>query len=147
MTSVLLVENHEAVASMIARYLTVRGNVEVRAVVPTAEAALEQLAVLQVDLALIDISLPRMSGIELVGVLQERQPPLRCLILSGYDHPPYVQRALAAGACGYVIKGDPAELLEGIEVVLQGGTYLSPALRTMPRNWLGDGDRPGASGR
>src|SRR5690606_37466732 len=102
MASILLVENHEALASMIARYLTVRGNMEVRAIVPTAEAALEQLAVLQVDLALIDVSLPRMNGIELVAALQQRRPPLPCLILSGYDHPPYVKRALAAGACGYV---------------------------------------------
>lgn len=132
---------------MIARYLTVRGNMEVRAIVPTAEAALEQLAVLQVDLALIDVSLPRMNGIELVAALQQRRPPLPCLILSGYDHPPYVKRALAAGACGYVTKGNPAELLEGIQAVLQGGTYLSPALRATLPNWLGDGDRPGASGR
>jgi DNA-binding NarL/FixJ family response regulator len=77
-----------------------------------------------------------MSGIELVQTLRERYPDMRCLMLSGHREISYVERALASGASGYVLKGDPADLLRGVAVVVEGGTYLSDAIRA------GDSLRP-----
>jgi DNA-binding NarL/FixJ family response regulator len=82
-----------------------------------------------VDLVLVDVSLPNMSGIELVAMIRQQMPQLRCLMLSGHNELEYVRRALAAGAWGYVTKGNPRVLLEAIQDVLAGETYLSEELR------------------
>jgi DNA-binding NarL/FixJ family response regulator len=73
---------------------------------------------LDVELAIVDVSLPRMSGIELVAVLREQYPQLPCLMLSGHKQPDYMQRALAAGAKGYVVKDNAVTLLAAVERVL-----------------------------
>ena len=91
---------------------------------------MEKLPELAVDLALIDVSLPRMNGIELVRTIKERFPELLCMMLSGHMTPFYVERSLEAGARGYVLKEDIPGVLEGIEQVLKGEIYVSKALRT-----------------
>lgn len=98
-------------------------------VASTAQEALAQMPTLPVDLALVDVSLPDMDGIELVQTLHAERPNLRCLMLSGHQESNYVQHALAVGACGYIAKGNPRELQEGIKQVLQGQIYLSASLR------------------
>ena len=95
----------------------------------TAQEALAQIPTLAVDLIVVDLSLPDMDGIQLVGELRARQPDLRCLMLSGHQERNYVERALAAGACGYIAKGNPLELIEAIRRVLKGESYLSKTLR------------------
>lgn len=81
------------------------------------------------SLTLIDVSLPEMSGLELVRELKSRYPEMVCLMLSGHQEIPYIRRALANGAQGYVLKGDPDELLTAIGGVLQGEIYLSQPIR------------------
>ena len=95
----------------------------------SGEEALESLKDADVDLVLVDVSLPKMSGIELVQQLQARRPELRCLMLSGHGESGYVQRSLAAGAKGYIMKGNPYEIPEAITTVLDGGMYLSEQWR------------------
>ncbi|MGH8144783.1 MAG: response regulator [Rhodanobacteraceae bacterium] len=95
----------------------------------SAETALRELPGLDVNVVLIDMSLPQMSGIKLIAALHTQFPEMRCLIMSGHNEPGYVQRALAAGARGYVLKGKPPEVQPAIEAVLAGERYLSPALR------------------
>ena len=76
-----------------------------------------------------DIGLRGANGIELTGQLLAEQPALLVLMLSMYDSPEYAQRALAAGARGYVLKDSPsAEIVAAIRTVAGGGTHLSPAL-------------------
>jgi DNA-binding NarL/FixJ family response regulator len=87
------------------------------------------LEVITVDLALVDLSLPRMSGIDLVQRLQQENSRLPCLMLSGHLDSLYVRRSLHAGARGYVLKGDSEAILEGIRKVMKGEIYLSPELR------------------
>ena len=101
----------------------------VAATAPSAESALAQLTEMSVDLVLVDVSLPQMSGIELVARLQAEHPDLLCLVLSGHDEPSYVQQALAAGARGYVQKDQPITLLDAIPRVLAGDVYLSAELQ------------------
>ena len=103
----------------------------------SAEAALEKLAHLESvagpdqlpDLVLIDLSLPSMSGLDLVAALQEAYPSLPCIMLSGYREPVYVQRALSAGARGYVVKDNLLAIIEAVQRVLDGEIYLSEGVR------------------
>lgn len=81
------------------------------------------------DLVLMDVGMKDTNGIELTGALLARHPALRVLMLSMYDNPEYVQRALQAGARGYVLKDAPAaEIVTALDTVAAGGTYLSPAV-------------------
>ncbi len=85
----------------------------------TAEDALIQLPELAPDLVLVDLSLPGMSGLQLIKRLQLEQPALRCLVVTGHVDPLYQQAAIGAGAKGYVTKDDPDEVLEAIRAVLE----------------------------
>ncbi len=129
MTSILVIEDHVVFGKALVRLLTEKANVDVVDVVRSGEEALEKLATLNVDLALIDVSLPTMNGIQLVGRIHSLFPNLLCLMLSGHLTPFYVQRSLEAGARGYVLKDDIPGVLEGVERVLKGEIYISNALR------------------
>lgn len=91
-----------------------------------AEAVIRSL---QPDLALLDVGLKTGNGCQLAERLLALQPGLRVLMYSMYDNPEYVQRALQAGASGYVLKDAPAgDVITAIDTVLSGGTYLSAGL-------------------
>ena len=131
--SILLVEDHPAFADALVRVLNTDKNLTVVAVLDTAEKALEQMADLKVDLVLSDVSLPRMNGINLVGELHKQYPRLPCIVLSGHLSTEYAQRAIEAGARGYVIKDNPVGILEGIRRVLKGEVYMSEELSDSSR--------------
>jgi DNA-binding NarL/FixJ family response regulator len=125
MTSILLVEDHEIFATALQRVLHERGHLDVVAVAGTAEDALDLLLGLDVDLVLVDVSLPRASGISLVIDLQKTYPDLPCVMLSGHASQYYVRSSMDAGARGYLLKDHAQEILEGIQRVLQGEVYIS----------------------
>ena len=129
MTSILLVEDHEIFAKALLRVLQERGHMEVVAVLPSAEEALEQIHELDVDLVLVDVSLPQQSGISLVLVLHKKYPDLPCVMLSGHLSQHYARSSLAAGARGYLVKDHAEEILNGIQRVLQGEIYVSEDVR------------------
>ncbi|MDX1614862.1 MAG: response regulator transcription factor [Candidatus Promineifilaceae bacterium] len=137
MASILIVEDHHQVAELLVRLLQRRSDHRVIGVAASAEEALERLDRLSVesaggqlpDLALIDVSLPEMNGIELLQALQRSYPALPCLMLSGHKEGHYVQRSLAAGARGYVTKENPRILLEGVRQVLAGQIFVGEDLR------------------
>ena len=129
MTSILLVEDHVIFAGVLLRMLQERGRLDIAGVVKSAEEALEKIPDLDVDLVLIDISLPQRSGISLVIALQAKYPELPCVMLSGHVSQHYARSSLAAGARGYLVKDHANEILEGIERVLQGEIYVSEEVR------------------
>jgi len=129
MSTILVIEDHEAFGKALVRLLREKANFHVVDVITSGEEALEKLPHMNVDLLLIDVSLPRMNGIRLVSMIQEKFPGMRCLMLSGHLTPFYVRRSLEAGARGYVLKDDIAGVLEGVESVLNGEIYVSKALR------------------
>lgn len=129
MASILVIEDHIVFGKALVRLLTEKANVEVVDIFRSAEEALEKLPALHVDLVLIDVSLPTMNGIQLVGTIHEKFPDLMCLMLSGHLTPFYVKRSLEAGARGYVLKDDIPGVLEGVKRVLEGEIYISSALR------------------
>jgi DNA-binding NarL/FixJ family response regulator len=133
MCSILVVEDHKIMAETLVHVLRTKGKFQVADVAESAEDALEWLSERpgrqQVDLALVDVVLPRTSGIELVSMIQQKYPDLPCLMISGRSAGQYVKRSMAAGARGYVLKDDFHDVMKGIRRVLNGGTYLSKQLK------------------
>lgn len=116
---VYIVEDHEVVRESYLMLLELADDLEVCGTANTAEAALEQLPEAAPDLLLVDVSLPGMSGIDLVKRLQADDALVPTLMLTGHDREAYRVAALEAGARGFVMKQDgPDALLEAIRDVL-----------------------------
>lgn len=123
--SILIVEDHKVYASALLRLLSANQELQVVGVMESAEQALEELNTTEIDLVLADISLPHMSGIDLIQVLHNKYPELPSAILSGHLAADYVRRAMDAGARGYLVKDNPGSILEGIQCILNGEVYIS----------------------
>jgi len=128
MISVFLVEDNRFVADAVDGLLRTYPDVELVAVARTGEEALAMAATLAADVALIDLALPGMNGIEVVTAIGQTRPELPCIILSAHREETYITQALAAGARGYITKELPLAIAEGIERVMAGEVYLSPDL-------------------
>ena len=131
MTSIFLVEDHVIFAQSLLRVLREKGHWDVVDVAGSAEEALEKIPELNVDLVLVDVSLPQRSGISLVFLLHEKYPDLPCVMLSGHLSPHYVRTSLEAGARGYLVKDRADGILKGIRRVLEGEIYVSEELRSL----------------
>lgn len=129
MYSILLVEDHTTFASVLIRLLGLTDNLHVTAVAKKAETALQELQTQKFDLVLVDVALPELNGISMVGMIHDQYPDLPCLMLSGHSLGHYVNRALEAGARGYILKDDTLAIIEGIQHVLRGEIYVSKKLR------------------
>ncbi len=129
---IYVIDDHLLIQQMVAEIISRSDDLAVCGVAATAAGALLYLrkATVNVDLALVDISLPDMNGIELVATLLVEHPALSCLMLSGHQEIKYIQESLAAGARGYIAKGNPREITNAIRQVLSGEIYLSEPIRT-----------------
>ncbi|KQP14936.1 response regulator transcription factor [Pseudorhodoferax sp. Leaf267] len=126
---ILLVDDHPMVREGLRARLSSAPGLLVVGEAADAAEALVRLADCAPDVVLQDVGLKDGNGIDLVQAMLERQSGLRVLMFSMYDNPEYVQRALQAGARGYVLKDAPAsEILAAIDAVAAGGTFLSPAV-------------------
>jgi len=82
-----------------------------------------------VELALLDLNMPGMNGVDGIGRFRERHPRLPLIVLTGEDDPQQIQAVLAAGASGFIPKSStPSVMLSAIRLVLSGGTYIPPQL-------------------
>ncbi len=131
MTSIFLVEDHAIFAQSLLRVLREKGHWDVVDIAGSAEEALEKIPQLKIDLVLVDVSLPKRSGISLVFLLHEKYPDLPCVMLSGHLSPHYVRTSLEAGARGYLVKDRADGILKGIRHVLEGEIYISEELRSL----------------
>ncbi len=126
MHKIIIVDDHPLMRKGLA--LTLEGEPDLRVVgqVDSAEEALEEIERLRPDLAIVDVSLPGMSGLELVKHLQARWSELGVLVVSRHDEALYAERAIRAGARGYVMKLEAgAVIVEAVRRVLGGGIYVS----------------------
>ena len=138
---ILLVDDHPMVREGLRARLSSVPRLQVVGEAGDAAEALRQLELNPPDVVLQDVGLKDGNGIDLVQAMLARQPTLRVLMFSMYDNPEYVQRALQAGARGYVLKETPAEeVLAAIDAVVAGGTFLSPAVSR--RLFRGQAPRP-----
>lgn len=142
----LLVDDHPMVREGLRARLAAAPHIEVVGEAGGATEAIERVVTCRPTLVLMDVGLKGHTGIELAATLLEREPALKVLMFSMYDNPEYVQRALQAGAQGYVLKDAPAtEVLAAIDTVVGGGTYLSAAVSK--RLFRGQAPRPMLSPR
>ena len=125
----MLVDDHPMVREGLRARLEKVSGIEVVAEAGSAAEALAALATTHINLVLMDVGMKQVDGIELTARVLAVCPGLRVLMFSMYDNPEYVQRALQAGASGYLLKDAPAgEIISAIEVVASGATYLSPGV-------------------
>ncbi len=124
---VFIVEDHPVYRDTLVEYVDMVPDLELCGVVATGEEALEGLEEVEPHVLVTDLALPGMSGITLVEEVRARWG-LPCLILSGHAEAHHVERALGAGADGYVLKGRPGELSAAIRAVVEGKRFLSESL-------------------
>jgi two-component system nitrate/nitrite response regulator NarL len=126
---VLLVDDHPIVRHGVKHLLRALPGIQIVGEAGDADAAMEALRTLNPDIGVIDIGLPGVDGIRLVGQMLQERPELRVLVLSMYEDPARVLRAIYAGARGYLIKQESLDhLAAALESVRAGRLYLSPRL-------------------
>lgn len=128
---VLLADDHAVVRQGIRRFLEEADDIEVVAEAGDGREAVRLVEEHQPDVAVLDIRMPEVTGVEATRRIRERFPHVRVLILTAYDDDPYVFALLQAGADGYVLKtasGD--ELVQAVRTVSQGKSALSPEVAT-----------------
>jgi DNA-binding NarL/FixJ family response regulator len=124
--TVSIVEDHEQTRRSIEALLCKSPGVRCLETYPTAEAALMGVPLRTPDVLLVDIRLPRMSGIECVARLKEQLPDLQILMLTTYEERELIFESLRAGASGYILKKSLArELMQAVEQVHAGGAPMS----------------------
>ena len=128
-TRILLVDDHLVVRDALRRLLERRDGLSVVAEAADGHEAVRAYEQFRPDLTVMDISLPRMSGVLATRAIREVDPEARVLILTMHDRACFVEDALQAGAVGYVVKTAPThELLNAVEAALRSDVYLSPAI-------------------
>ena len=128
MIRVLLADDHEIVRDGLKRILAATNDVQVTAEAASGDAALALVKAGDFDVALLDMSMPGLSGIDLIKRIRLEKPKLRILVLSMHGEQQYAARALKAGAAGYLTKESAAEMLLGaLRKVAAGGVHVSEA--------------------
>lgn len=128
---VLIVDDHPIVSEGMALFLSAQSGRYECHQAHTIEQALAAAQSLQPALAIVDMSLNKESGLELLQALQRQQPGLRLLALSLHDESVFAEQALRAGAHGYLMKqAATGSLLKAIQTVMAGGIHLSPAMHS-----------------
>ena len=123
---IMIVDDHAIVRQGLIRLIETEFDLKVCSEAENANQALEALDKQEFDLAIVDISLEGINGLELTEKMKLRSPNMIVLILSMYDGLYYAQRALRAGASGYVAKYEAAEkIITAIRQVLSGKIYVS----------------------
>jgi DNA-binding NarL/FixJ family response regulator len=126
---ILLADDHTLVRAGIRSLLQNLADVQVVAEAGDGRAALSLIEMHRPDVAMVDIAMPGLNGLEVAARVTEDFPYVRVVILSMHASEEYVLRALRAGAAGYVLKdADTAELEFAVAAVTRGETYLSPAV-------------------
>lgn len=129
LTRVGLIEDDPIQAAEMTRLLLADSRLLLEGTWASAEAAVQPLAQLTLDIVLVDIGLPGQSGIELVRTLAPCLPATQFMMLTVYDDPDRLFDALSAGAAGYLLKKTaPTRLLEAIQELRDGGSPMSAAI-------------------
>lgn len=125
--TVLLVDDHRVVAEGLVRLLS--HGFEILDAITDARLVSDAVSRLRPDVIVLDLSMPTVSGLEVLRQLRERQVEFKAIVLTMHADPNLAVEALKAGASGFVLKESSGEeLLAALDVVLRGGTYLAAAL-------------------
>jgi len=132
---VLLADDHAILRAGLRMLIDAQPDMEVVAEVGDGEQTIRHAGVQQTDVAIVDLAMPGMSGIEVIHRLREHDDGIRMLVLTMHDDAAYARVAVAAGASGYVTKDvDASEVLAAIRAVHRGRTYLQFAEHPGPKS-------------
>ena len=137
-TRVLLADDHAIVRSGLRSVLEREADIEVVAEAADGSEAVEKAIANEVDLAILDVSMPRLTGLQATAELLRRRPGVRVLILSVHDSEQYFFEALKAGASGYVLKtAANRDLVRACRASMRGEPFLYPqAVTALIRDYL-----------
>lgn len=128
-TSVLVVDDHPIMRLGVAAIINAQQDMKVCAHVGTGEEAVEMFKKHRPDITLMDLRLPRMSGLEALRVIRRIDPHARSIVLTTYEGDEDIHQAIAAGALGYIIKGMSHEtLVDALRKVRSGMRFLPPPI-------------------
>ena len=143
---VLLADDHDILRQGLKLLLEAQPDLQVVGEARTGRAALEQVAELQPDIVVLDISMPDTDGLEACQRIRSQHPGTQVLILTMHESEEYFLQALRVGAAGYLVKkAAPAELCAAVRTIKQGGAFLYPGLaKALIRAYLAPQDEPAA---
>jgi DNA-binding NarL/FixJ family response regulator len=141
---IVLVDDHTLVRAGLRALLESIDEVTAISEAGDGQTALELIAAEAPDIALLDISMPGLNGLDVAARVARESPRTRLVILSMHSSPAHVAQALRAGAAGYLLKDAAAEELPlALRAVMRGENYLSPAVsRQVVAGYLARSDRP-----
>jgi DNA-binding NarL/FixJ family response regulator len=126
---VVLADDHAVVRKGIREFLDEDGGILVVAEAADGAEAVALVAEHSPDVAVLDIQMPKLTGIEATRQIKAAHPDVRVLVLTAYEDDPYVFALLRAGADGYILKNaDPDEIVRAVKVTASGGKVLDPAI-------------------
>ncbi|MBR3826056.1 MAG: response regulator transcription factor [Lachnospiraceae bacterium] len=123
---VFLIDDEELLTESMEIILTVKGQMEVVGIAKDGKEALEKLKQVTADIALVDLNMKGMGGIELIPKLKERYPDMKLLVLTTFYDNHYITEALAGGADGYLLKDSAGDtIIKAIHQLLAGQSVLA----------------------
>jgi DNA-binding NarL/FixJ family response regulator len=142
-TRILVADDHSIVREGLKKVLNAKPDLEVVAEAEDGAEAVEKALEDDVHLAILDVSMPRKTGIQAAAELHKRKPELKTLMLSMYDSEQFLFEALKAGASGYVLKsGADDDIVDAARAAMRGESYLYPsAVTTLVRDYFERGGR------
>jgi DNA-binding NarL/FixJ family response regulator len=141
-TRVLLVDDHTLVRAGVRRILEAHAGIRVVGEVPDGDAALAALEGQDVDVVVLDLTMPGRDGFAVLGEIRRRWPALRVIVLTMHSSGEYVARAVREGAKGYLLKDSAVQdLVAAIDAVMRGGEFYSPAVQRSLADALRQGER------
>jgi DNA-binding NarL/FixJ family response regulator len=144
-TRILIADDHALIRQGVKRVLDQEADLTVAAEAADGAEAVERALADRIDLAILDISMPRKTGLQAAQELSRRRPELRTLILSMYENEQLLFEALKAGASGYVLKSDADNVIvEACRAAMRGHSFLYPsAVHTLIRDYIERADERG----
>jgi DNA-binding NarL/FixJ family response regulator len=143
---VVLADDHAVVRRGIREFLEEEGDIQVVGEAADGHSALELTREQSPDVAVLDIQMPGLNGIEVTRRIKAERPGVRVLVLTAYDDDPYIFAALQAGASGYVLKSAPTEeLIRAVQAVFRGESVLDPIVTAKVMQQLTTGKPVGAA--
>lgn len=123
---VFLVDDEELLTESMEIILTVKGEMEVTGIAKDGKEALQKLSVVSADIALVDLNMKGMGGLELIPILKERYPNMKVLVLTTFYDNRYITEAISGGADGYLLKDSSGDtIIKAIHQILSGQSILA----------------------
>jgi DNA-binding NarL/FixJ family response regulator len=129
MISVVVADDHSIVREGIRALIEGENDIKVCAEASDGREVIEQVEKHQPNIVILDITMPRLSGLETLEHIRSKHPGVKTILLSMHADPPMIQNAISLGVDGYVLKNSrSSEILAAIRAVVRGGSYFSPTV-------------------